>query len=129
MKTILFILQNGYRSEKYCFRNYEEWYCDLKRSYSGKRLAEMIPNNANIKVINATPMIGDCANSYFKADISHLEKMIKSTTPDIICACGKEAQNGCKQLGIDFIALPHPAWRQLSKVHTNEIRENIQSLL
>jgi len=128
MKTILFILQNGYHSDKYQYRNEEEWYCDLNRSFSGKRLSEMIPENADIKVINSSSNIGDNADSYYKADLDHLRKCLTKYNADIICACGEVAQEGCKKLGIDYVSLPHPAWRALSKDITKNIKQNLYEL-
>ncbi len=122
---ILFFLQNAYRSEKYNFRNEKEWHRDLLRSHTGRRLSEMIPDGADVRVVNANPNIGNNADSCYNPDLRHMEKMIKKYSPDIICACGRMAQQGCSDLGIEFIAAPHPAWRALSK----EITMNIKRML
>lgn len=126
---ILFVLQNSYHSEKYNYRNLEEWYEDLGRSYSGKRLKEMIPNNCDIAVINSTLEIGDDASSYFQADLVYLTKKINEIMPDYICACGKVAQEGLRKLGKEFISAPHPAWRALSKKTTADIQAQLQAQL
>ena len=127
--TILFILQNGYHSEKYQFRNLEEWYVDLERSYTGKRLKKMIPDNADPKVINASENIGNESSSCFPADANYIKKMIDKYKPKIICACGKIAQDGCEEIGIDYIPLPHPAWRQLSNKRVNEIKSKLSNIV
>lgn len=126
-KRILFVLQNAYRSTKYDFNNYSEWSEDLLRSHSGKRLKEMIPEGASFSVINSSPKIGDCADSFFPADSKYLNAMINKIKPDIICACGVEARNGLNTLGIRFVSAPHPAWRRLSKKETSRIREILRS--
>lgn len=119
---ILFILQNAYRSEKHQFSNKEEWSRELKRSHSGKRLSEMIPENTKYVVINASPRIGDNADSLYGANLEHIKKHIDEIKPGVIVACGNIAQKGCEALGIRYIKAPHPAWRALSKKKTEEIR-------
>ena len=122
---ILFILQNAYKSEKYKFNNNEEWHSELMRSHTGRRLSEMVPNNADCRVINSTPKIGDDAKSCYGYDAKHIKKWIDIIKPDVICACGKVAQSGCENIGVSFIRAPHPAWRQLSKEITSKIRQDI----
>jgi hypothetical protein len=129
LMVILFVLQNAYRSEKYNFRNDDEWYRDLMRSHTGRRLSEMIPDGIDVRVVNATPKIGNDPCSFLKPEQGHIRNMINRFKPDVICACGKSAQTGCEQLGIDFISLPHPAWRHLSKKVTGEIRAMLGSLI
>jgi Uracil DNA glycosylase superfamily. len=119
---ILFILQNAYRNENHQFSNHDEWHRELLRSQTGRRLVEMIPAGAEFRVINASSFIGDNPNSVSAADTKHMRRLIKQIKPDIICACGKIAQDGCKKLGLDFIEAPHPAWRCLSKKTTTNIR-------
>lgn len=123
---ILFILQNAYQSEKHQFKNEEEWNRELANSHTGRRLKEMIPDGMEYKVVNSSPMIGNCADSSYKADLVHIEKLVKEIKPNVICACGKIAQKGCEELGLDFIPAPHPAWRQLSKQCSNDIKEKIK---
>jgi hypothetical protein len=122
---ILFILQNAYRSEKYKFKNNAEWFKDLARSHTGRRLMEMIPDGAEAYVINSTPLIGDDAKSCFKSDTGYMKLMIEQYNPMVICACGKIAQEGCEKLGVTHIKAPHPAWRRLSKEITSDIRRQI----
>jgi len=122
---ILYILQNAYTSDKHPFTNKKEWSKELLRSHSGRRLKEMIPDGAEFKVINASDNIGTHPSSSFKADLKHMSKLINKIKPDIICACGRIAQDGCRELGIKFISAPHPAWRQLSKKITRDIRRKL----
>jgi len=119
---ILFILQNAYHSDKYHFRNSEEWSEDLIRSHTGRRLKEMFPVGINVVVVNASPLIGESAKSCFNADLSYIQEKIDRYRPAIICACGRIAQNGCRKLNLDFVSAPHPAWRALTKVQTKQIR-------
>ena len=123
---ILFILQNAYTSEKHQFKNEKEWSRELQRSHSGKRLSEMIPENVEYRVINASPEIGDNANSIYKADTTHIKRLVKKFSPKVIVACGTIAQAGCELLGLSYISAPHPAWRQLSKEITSEIKRQIE---
>ena len=75
--------------------------------------------------INSTPQLGDHPDSCFGYDLSYMQSWIQKIKPDLICACGKIAQSGCKELGINFVEAPHPAWRRLSKQHTSDIRKEI----
>ncbi len=122
---ILFILQNAYQSEKHQFKNDEEWSRELANSHTGRRLKEMIPEGMEYKVINSSPIIGNCADSSYNADLTQIDKLGKQIVPDMICACGKTAQKGCEELGLDFIPAPHPAWRQLSKKCSSNIRKQL----
>jgi hypothetical protein len=122
---ILFILQNAYQSEKHQFKNDEEWSRELANSHTGRRLKEMIPEGKEYRVINSSPMIGDCADSCYVADTEHIEKLVNKINPTIICACGKVAQKGCMKLGLFFISAPHPAWRQMSKQQSGSIKQTL----
>lgn len=128
MTVYLFILQNGYHSEKYQYRNRQEWGRDLLRSHTGRRLSEMLPVGGTVKVVNAHPGIGKNAAACFGYDLRHMRRMLRRYRPDVICACGRIAQAGCRALGVEHIALPHPAWRQLSKKHTSRIRKQLSHL-
>lgn len=124
---ILFILQNAYKSDKHQFKNEEEWSRELTNSHTGRRLKEMIPEGAEYKVINSSGIIGDCPDSRYDADLKHIKIFVDRIKPTIICACGRIAQKGCTELGLDFISAPHPAWRRLSKQCSNSIKEQILS--
>jgi len=119
---ILFVLQNAYTSEKHQFSNYEEWGAELLNSHTGRRLKEMIPDGAEYTVINASGNIGDNPNSCYLADTDYIKSFVVKLKPDAICACGKIAQDGCRNLGYEFVEAPHPAWRQLSKDESDRIR-------
>lgn len=122
MIKILFVLQNAYKSDKYNFKNEQEWHRDLDRSHTGRRLKEMIPDGVDAYVINSSPIIGETPGSCFKADENYLKNKITEINADFVCGCGKIAQDGLGKTGIKFIALPHPAWRALSKDHTSYIK-------
>jgi hypothetical protein len=124
-ETILFVLQNAYRSEKYGFRNRREWSKDLLRSHTGKRLVEMIPAGAKFYVINSSSNIGTSSKSSYRADAEYIKAWVEKINPMIVCACGKIAEDGCKRAQLEFISLPHPAWRALSKSHTANIRQQL----
>lgn len=128
-KRVLFVLQNAYRSEKYNFTNDEEWHGALQRSHTGRRLSAMIPDGAQAFVINSSPTIGECPDSCYPADSDYIEDKIQHIEPDIICACGRIAQGGLTEVGVKFVALPHPAWRQLSNSMVHAIKKNLELLL
>ena len=125
---ILFVLQNAYNSEKYNFKNEQEWEEDLQKSHTGRRLLEMVPPGADIVVVNASKEIGDNPDSLFPADPEYIQSKIDQHHPDCICACGVVAQNGLKALGHAYIPTPHPAYRALSKQYTAGIRSLLQAL-
>jgi hypothetical protein len=122
MIKIMFILQNGYHSTKYKYRNLQEWSEDLQRSHTGKRLAQMIPEHCEYHVINSTPEIGNSAASCLKPQKEYVLDWIKTIKPEIICACGRTAQAVCNDLRLDYISVPHPAWRRLSQFDTSTIK-------
>lgn len=124
-KRVLYVLQNAYRTEKYNFRNREEWHRDLLNSHTGRRLSEMIPENCKYWVINSSPNIGNNADSKFPPDVGYIISWWNKIQPDVVVACGKVAQTGCNKANIEHIKAPHPAWRALSKQITKEIREKI----
>jgi len=128
-QSILFVLQNAYTSEKYQFSNEEEWSAALRKSHTGRRLMEMIPLGATYHVINASPNIGDNADSVYEPDHEYIKSWIDSLQPSLVCACGRVATDGLMQLGIEFVPLPHPAWRRLSKYQTSEIRNMLSQRL
>ena len=127
MMKVLYILQNGYHSEKYRYRNLQEWSVDLHRSHTGRRLMEMIPDGCYYFVINSTPEVGENVDSMLSPNLDYIISWINKIKPDVIVACGKVAQRACNKLLLDFISAPHPAWRQLSRNKTEEIRSLIFS--
>lgn len=122
---ILFILQNAYRSEKHQFTNNDEWSRELLHSHTGRRLKEMIPEGYEYNVINSSPNIGNNSSSIYIADPQYIKTLVNKIKPDIIIACGRIAQDGCTELGLQYISAPHPAWRCLSKEITNNIKTKI----
>lgn len=124
---LLVILQNAYR-ETGKYKDRDEWMERMWCSHTGRRLKEMLPD-IEVYVENANPKLGRESNSIFPPDISHLKNVIKVTKPKVILACGKVAQEGLDELGVDYIPAPHPAWRQLSKKDTSRIRKKIASIV
>ena len=125
---ILFILQNAYKSEKHQFKNDDEWSRELANSHTGRRLKEMIPDNMKYKVINSSSNIGDNPDTCYSADTEYIKKLIDEINPSVICACGRVAQKGCEDLGLNFIRAPHPAWRQLSKQDSSIIKKQLAGI-
>jgi hypothetical protein len=122
MKRILFVLQNAYRSDKYNFKNDEEWSRDLFRSHTGRRLKEMIPDGVEYFVINSSPEIGDHPASCYKGDPEYVKEKISFYRPAIIVGCGKIAHQALNEAGVVFLPVPHPAFRCLSKKTTSNIK-------
>lgn len=125
MKKLLVFLQCAWRINA-TFLNREDWLNALWKSYSGKRLKEMLPDSYEIYIENSTPKVGDNPDAIFPPDLIHMRNTIDMFNPDIILACGEVAQSGCEQLGIDFIDAPHPAYRALSKEMTASIKDRLE---
>ncbi len=82
----------------------------------------MLPENEEHYIINSTTEIGNKPEATFPPDPEHIKQVISEIKPDKILACGKVAQKGMELVGIDYIPAPHPAWRQLTRVHTATIK-------
>lgn len=125
---ILVVLQNEYRDGGAKVPR-DEWLPRLWESHTGRRLKEMLPDNGQFFVTNATLEVGDNADSMLPADTIHLSMVIEHIEPSIILACGQVAQRGLDELGVDYVAAPHPAWRRLSKDMTASIKEELTGRL
>ena len=125
---LLVILQNAYgvtEKRRKQLTTERLWLCGLWNSQTGKRLKEMLPSNLNIKIINASQKIGCYADAQFPPDKKYLKNNISEFQPDVILACGRIAQQGMDALNIPYMAVPHPAWRLLSKIKTKEIKSTL----
>jgi len=125
MTVLLVVLQNTYEHRT----NSPEWEAVFWDSYTGKRLKEMLPVGVECVVTNASTMIGYGSKSVCPADVDHIQWMVEQVKPSAILACGIIAQRGLASAGYEFISAPHPAWRQLSKIKTREIRLRLQHLI
>ena len=119
---LLVVLQNTYE----LLTNTPEWETALWASHTGKRLREMLPDGMEFTVTNASKVIGSGVCSECPADTAHLTTIIEQVGPTRILACGKVAQAGLTELGVEFVAAPHPAWRLLSKDRTAAIRDGLR---
>lgn len=122
---LLVVLQCAYGRnprERFKLMNRRFWLKALWRSHTGKRLKEMLPDNAHTYITNASPMIGYGPAAIFKPSLSHIQSVINDWEPDKILACGKVAQKALDELGQPYIAAPHPAWWLLSKKMTADIK-------
>ena len=123
---ILVLLQNPYRErgvDRYNDREF--WLGRMWSSYTGKRLKEMLPEDMNIWVDNASWNWGEESSACFPADLVHIKNLVSKLEPEKILACGRIAQEGLRKLNIEYIPAPHPAYRALSKKMTAEIRSKL----
>lgn len=88
----------------------------------------MLPE-VDVYVINSTPEVGKHVNSILKPDLGHIKENIYVRKPRVILACGKVAESALEELEYDYISAPHPAWRQLSKARTAEIKKILETKL
>ena len=103
----------------------ELWLQGLWNSHTGRRLRNMLPDNAIIDIINSTPRIGSKSSDYFPPNLEYIQTKIDIYSPDKILACGNVAQEALSKLNIAYISAPHPAWRQLSNIKISEIKEEL----
>lgn len=130
---LLVVLQNAYSNKPFpSTRVQRRWVEGIWKpggtgwkSHTGKRLMEMLPDDAQVFVTNACTEVGFQASSLFRPDLSHIRQAIYMHEPDKILACGKVAQKALEQLDYDFVAAPHPAYRLLSKKMTAEIKAEL----
>ena len=129
---LLVILQNAYgvtEKRRKQLTSERLWLYALWKSQTGRRLKEMLPSNFNIKIINASEQIGCYSSALFPPDKNYLRTKIDEFQPNVILACGRIAQQGLKALNISYTAGPHPAWRLLSKIKTEEIKLTLEKQL
>lgn len=130
-KTLLVVLQCAYGNTEERRRQLEDrtlWLYGLWHSHTGRRLKEMIPAGYKVVPINASPKIGKQPDAKFAPDLIHIKMWITWTRPDVILGCGNVAQEALNEIDVQYISAPHPAWRQLSKADTREIREKLGQL-
>lgn len=126
---ILVFLQNAYRKNGNGYRNREHWLGRMWLSHTGSRLKEMLPDGSQVYIENANPRVGKETNSMFPPDLKHMQKVIDEVNPDVILGCGKIAQKGLSEMGVEYISAPHPAWRALSRKETERICKEIQLIV
>jgi hypothetical protein len=132
MTDILVVLQNAYRHDAEDSEAEQRWLDGIWllggtgwKSHTGKRLKEMLPDDACVVLTNSSRNVGNKSSAIFPADLEYLAEKIARIKPSIILACGKVAQEAMERLGVEHIRAPHPAWRLLSKEHTARVRREI----
>jgi len=123
---ILVFLQNAYRKNGNGYRNREHWLRRMWLSHTGSRLKEMLPDESQVYVANANPRVGKETGAVFPPDLEHMQKIIDEINPELILGCGKVAQKGLSEIGVEYVSAPHPAWRALSKKETERICKKIK---
>jgi len=132
---LLVILQNAWRRKAgpndTCWipsapeRSKKLWEKALWKSLSGKKLKQMIPDNMEVVVTNASPRIGNVSSSHFPMEPEYVLAELDENLPDVVLLCGKEAEKAFdlifdwaeeKGRKISVVLAPHPAWRALSSV-------------
>lgn len=128
MKKLLVVLQNAYGVEEGYEPSFERE--SFTNCHTGRRLKNAIPDNVSTTIINASPNIGDNADSNFKPDSTHVRKRMRSIKPDIILACGVNAKKVMSEIETDIpvLKMPHPAYRALTNKTLYGIMEEIKEL-
>jgi hypothetical protein len=128
MKKLLVILQNAYGVEE----GYEPSYnkSSFANCHTGIRLDRAIPDTVFPFIINASPVVGTTADSFYPYDSDHISRRILEIKPDVILACGVSAKEGIDSVEVDVpvIKMPHPAYRALTNKTLDEVRERIKNV-
>lgn len=116
---ILVILQNAYLNiPMYREITYDVWYRMFCRCKSGKRLSNVFGSYEKMKLAkfcNTTPHWGLGSKSKLTPDKEHILKEIENAKPDIVLACGRQAEESIKECWSgNLIVMPHPAARTLT---------------
>lgn len=122
---LLVILQNAYGVEDNYIPSYS--HPSFTASQTGRRLKEFLPDNCTVEIINASPLIGDVADSIFAPDPDYVRMKVNNISPDCILALGSNAHKVVDMLGLKAIKSYHPAYRALSKKITGEIKKEIEN--
>lgn len=129
MTRILVVLQNPYDKGKLSTWNPSTWRQEFERSRAGVRLRrEALPSGGAIKYsfANANPTIGNGARSRFAASPKHIRKALRRVQPDLVLACGRDAEDAIAQTWDGpMIAIPHPSYMCL----TNELLRTCRVVL
>jgi len=123
MCDILVVLQNAWFTDGQP-KSHEEWLQGLWGSVTGQRLKSMLPDQADdVEVINASPRVGSAPTDSFPPDLEHIRAALTKYRPRVILGCGKLACNALRELRVEFITAPHPAWRQLRASNMAWVKE------
>jgi hypothetical protein len=129
MRKLLVVLQNAYGVEEGYVPSFDK--PSFFNSHTGRRLREVMPPGAKVEIVNASPLVGDRADSCFAPDWQYVDSVIRKTKPTVILACGKMAQKAMASIdtSIPVIEMPHPAYRLLSKKMTRSYRRRVEEAL
>ena len=125
MKYIVF-LQNAW-SPLYAGGTWprKSWLKALARSRSGQRLKIIVKDDFDL-CENTTPIVGESADSVIPPDVEYIKEIINRREPEIIVACGKQAEKVLVKLWDGpMIITTHPACRVLK----NSVYEKVRDLL
>jgi hypothetical protein len=113
MKKLMIILQNAYGVEEGYEPSFEKE--SFSNCHSGRRLSKAIPEGVETHIINSSPKIGSEASSNFRPDKSYVSRRYREINPDIILACGRNAEMVVDsiEVSVPVIKMPHPAYRAL----------------
>jgi len=91
---VLVVLQNPYNKGPLQEWHPGRWKREYETSRSGKRLSIALPTSPDVRVhyTNANPKVGDDPKAKFDGQVKHVERALKRVQPDIVLACGKNAE-------------------------------------
>ena len=94
------------------------WEKALWASPTGTRLNWMLPWECEVRVGNASPVIGNTASSKFPMEPDHVRAQIKAWKPTVVLLLGAEAKKArriAEDMEVSVVEGPHPAYRVFSR--------------
>lgn len=105
----------------------ESWLAALAASPTGKTLARIFPNSANVHFDNTTQAVGETASSLLPPDEEHVLRVLHTHNPEFVLSCGKQAGEVAQLFWEGrLVAIPHPAWRLFSTRLAEAVRDIIE---
>jgi hypothetical protein len=118
-QSVLVILQNAYDKGSLAQGySYARWLKEMETSRVGQRLAQVFQDVRAARYVNTTPLLGCGPDAKLPVCPAHLRRAFNRVRPQIVLACGAEAEKAALELWRgDIVSIPHPAHRLL----TNEL--------
>lgn len=137
MPRFIVFLQNSW-SPRYAGRRWPRkgWLKALEASRSGQRLRTLrnrFMMDAEWIIENTTPICGKTPDSVVPPDLIHMSTVIFAVQPDVIIACGKQAELALAKIEIPQekstrIIVPHPANRVLTNLLYERVGGGLDAL-
>lgn len=99
-------------------------------NFSGKRLYKIVGGEVDLVVTNSCRKLCGSADDHGTPDPDWLRENLERLEPfDVLLVCGRVAQETYRRSGCEYprvIEIPHPAARNWTNVHLDEIAERVR---